>query len=311
MQVAILTAENAMLRDALMSSMHGDASSARLTSAATGTHNSHVGPDGMAAPAAIQLSGMSNSASGPLAPEHAEEAAPCSATDQMSSGGGIHLGSSPSALEPNTPPNTPPRTSGTLELHNHRASETDGAQAVSVPASRRMSKSVSFNDDVMFNTLKSVLQSHTGIQIPKHQGKQVQDASELQWLQGGGSQDSSVCETSGSESSEWSGDELLASLADIKTRRGSSSSSMRVQSLSGMLQEEDGAVWDSQDLDDGDLDAEDQGAGRRFSRSSISAVRRCATSIRGSAVTCERCCLCTLCCWYGLVQCYLRGCSTW
>lgn len=275
MQVALLTAENAMLRDALLSTIpHMDASSAQLNSTATAVHIPqaqvpHVDPNFTNG---CQSSMFSSSPSGLLVPDYQDEGAIASyaAADELSTADTGHQAGTRSGSD-SLEPNTPPQTSGTLQSHSQQLPESEATTPpvpLVVPAAKKLSKLVSFSNDVMFDTLNSVLQSR---------GVHSQDDSEQPSSEGS-------CQSDSSESSQWSGDELLAIHAAEQVNRISSSSS-QVQSLSGMLQIDRHAAQDqaSSDLDGEELDTEgveeEKDTGPKFSRSSISRVRRCATNL--------------------------------
>lgn len=235
-----------MLRDALLSSMqHVDAGS---TSASM-----HV------------AQAMSHVESGSAIDVAVHQVSAADLSNQV----GVRAGSG--ALEPTTPP----PTSESLQSNYQQVPEKAGDTPAHSPVSRKLSKGVSFSRDVMFETLKTVLQSK-GVNMQESQEFHGQDDSQNSLYS------SSQSESSGSEStSEWSGDELLAEHDEQEMRRISGSTGRVTISFSGMLQSASGSAQDrhvaSRDLDDELMakEAEEQGVGQSFSRSSISLVRRC------------------------------------
>ena len=89
----------------------------------------------------------------------------------------------------------------------------------------------------------------------------------------------------------------MNSLVKERTNRESAGSSVYVQSLSGMLGEEQDAARESRDVEDDELHIDDRvlTTGQRFSESAIKSVTRCATRLGDTAVTTAEKRLCACC----------------
>jgi hypothetical protein len=196
-------------------------------------------------------------------------------TPPRTPGGPKSQSQEPPAVEAVTPPLSAPR-SITADAPTRTPSHE--------PAGQSPTKHVSFNNsNDLFETLRTVLQSG-GVHVPKD-GTDIEEDDSDQPSQGGSLQSDS------SGSSEWSGDELLATYAAEQSNR-MSNSTCPVQSLSGMLDQDSrssDAGKDSHrstcDLSEdisGDLGTEavqEEETGQQCRNASIKHAKRCATSL--------------------------------